>query len=323
MYIHEYSCIFILYILYVLYMHIIYILFIYLYTCNVLQWYIYTFNVSLYLNNRVVISWNFTRVTCKGPGTHFWRRPWKWPQSSNSRLDLNQQKIELSSTKIQEENQNIRWFYLIWKQMTNMTMTRSCCLGFELFILADHMNVMNIKTGYPERGWHSLKISRSWDAHDITFWAMDLRTERCPKHIMARSWPGPFHSFAFYGIYGTQHHAHHGHINVIGGRWDAGPRNWSTFPLQPALNLHCIKADVRKASRCQTNVSCLGFGEDRLTSAIVEGSANCMLTVKAQTCSTRMRLFGYLRHGCMSFNGRWGNIIYVMHVCIECSMYRM
>lgn len=118
-------------------------------------------------------------------------------------------------------------------------------------------------------------------------------------HHVARSWPGPFHSFA----YGTQHHAHHGH-NVIGGRWDAGPWNWSTFPLQPALNLHCIKADVRKASRCQTNVSCLGFGEDRLTSAIVEGSANCMLTVKAQTCSTRMRPFGYLRHGCMSCNGR-------------------
>ena len=197
--------------------------------------------------------------------------------------------------------------------------------GFELFILADHMNVMNIKTGNPERGWHSLKISRSWDAHDITFWAMDLRTERCPKHIMARSWPGPFHSFAFYGIYGTQHHAHHGHghINVLGGRWDAGPWNWSTFPLQPALNLHCIKADVRKASRCQTKVSSLGFGEDRLTSAIVEGSANCMLTVKAQTCSTRMRPFGNLRHGCMSCNGRWGNIIYVMHVCIECIMYRM
>ena len=118
-------------------------------------------------------------------------------------------------------------------------------------------------------------------------------------HHVARSWPGPFHSFA----YGTQHHAHHGH-NVIGGRWDAGPWNWSTFPLQPALNLHCIKADVRKASRCQTNVSCLGFGEDRLTSAIVEGSANCTLTVKAQTCSTRMRPFGYLRHGCMSCNGR-------------------
>lgn len=151
---------------------------------------VYTFNVSLYLNNRVVISRNFTGVTCKGPGTHFWRRPWKWPQSSNSRLDLNQQKIELSSTKIREENQNIRWFSLIWKQMTNMT-PEAVVSGFELFILADHMNVMNIKTRYPERGWHSLNwVSRkNRDAHDITFWAiLDLRrTEHCPKHI---TWPG-------------------------------------------------------------------------------------------------------------------------------------